>query len=391
MEQAFIGIKTISLSTRGAHKPCSIERAVAHNKREEFHPDERHDPARRNMNRTLAGQATAAGVMGFYNDVVADAGIDRSKLRKDHVQSLECMFSLEPGTQVDALAYFEWCTRWAESKFGSANLLSSDVHFDEHQPHCHVLFAPLRQGKWTGGNDLDGAKLNALRDDFFDQAFEHWGLLRPVEKLRGEVLRAGVAAVLDELRRTSDPMLSSPAWPCVLRFIASDPRSLMAHYGIRPMTPKQKHVPTAAQLHIKHSKPTAKDRDPKPLCFQRHAQPETVTLSKKTHGKTESDALYAFQKSSCKQGDETAAPSASKPPPPDRPVVADSSAEVSTLTAPNQHHREGTKETRERETEHQAGQWCEELGEFINEPPRPSRAARQAADEWVAASLTHLH
>ena len=44
--------------------------------------------------------------------------------------------------------------------------------------------------------------------------------------------------------------------------------------------------------------------------------------------------------------------------------------------------------TRERDGGHEAGQWCEELGEFIQAPEPASRAARAAADTWVHSRIT---
>lgn len=46
-----------------------------------------------------------------------------------------------------------------------------------------------------------------------------------------------------------------------------------------------------------------------------------------------------------------------------------------------------TSVTRERDGDHDAGRWCEELGEFIQASAPASRAARAAADAWAATSL----
>ena len=43
--------------------------------------------------------------------------------------------------------------------------------------------------------------------------------------------------------------------------------------------------------------------------------------------------------------------------------------------------------TRERDSDREAGHWCEELGEFIQVTASASREARAAAEAWVVASL----
>ena len=44
--------------------------------------------------------------------------------------------------------------------------------------------------------------------------------------------------------------------------------------------------------------------------------------------------------------------------------------------------------TRERDGDHEAGQWCEELGEFIQAPEPALRASRAAANAWVYSRIT---
>ena len=43
--------------------------------------------------------------------------------------------------------------------------------------------------------------------------------------------------------------------------------------------------------------------------------------------------------------------------------------------------------TRERDGDREAGQWCEELGEFIQAPAPASRVAREAANARAATEL----
>lgn len=45
--------------------------------------------------------------------------------------------------------------------------------------------------------------------------------------------------------------------------------------------------------------------------------------------------------------------------------------------------------TRERDGDYNAGQWSEELGEFIQVPAPPSRAARDAANDWTRLGIRY--
>jgi len=144
-------IKTIGLSRCNGRKPCTLLEAAKHNLRQiqsELGANGHIDPCRMAHNVTLAGPSTAAQVQARANELLST--VDTSKLKRDHVQSLEVVFSLPPGTPIEPLAYFAKCVEWLRVAVPLPVLLAV-VHMDEAAPHAHVLLLPVMGGQHVGG------------------------------------------------------------------------------------------------------------------------------------------------------------------------------------------------------------------------------------------------
>lgn len=66
---------------------------------------------------------TPEAVAALARKLMADAGV--GKLRKDHAQAIELLFSLAPDTAINLGDYFRRCVAWTGEKLGVSNVLSA--------------------------------------------------------------------------------------------------------------------------------------------------------------------------------------------------------------------------------------------------------------------------
>lgn len=214
-----------------------IRAAAAHNKRSiqaEVGAGGNIDPRRSGLNECLTGPETPEAVALLARDRLQAAGL--TKLRKDAVRALEFVVSLPPTHTINDRAFFVSCVEWVASRYGGySNILSADIHRDEAAPHLHVLLLPLIDGRMKGSDLLGGRALLAqMHNDFHAQVANHYGLKRATARLTGKGKVAGVAAVLKQLKTTSDAALQSKVWGVIRECAERDPSPFMQALGIDP-------------------------------------------------------------------------------------------------------------------------------------------------------------
>jgi hypothetical protein len=226
----FFAVKSIGLSRVNGRKPCTLLQAARHNLREiqaEMGAVGRIDPMRSASNIVLHGPSTAGEVQVQADALLAAAGIGTDKLRRDHCQGIEAVFSLPTGALVgDRPAYFRQCLAWVARATGLP-VLSAVVHNDEAEQHLHVLVLPVRGCAHVGSSPIDRIELKRLRDDFFTQVAGPAGLKRTGAKVRGEVKKWAVAAVLSRCEVLGLPSATGPLWTVLVAAIEREPTAAM--------------------------------------------------------------------------------------------------------------------------------------------------------------------
>ena len=227
---AHFSVKSIGLSKVNGRKTCNLLTAARHNLREiqaELGAVGRINPMRSASNIVLHGPASASEVQAQADALLAGAGINTSKLRRDHCQAIEAVFSLPTDAAVtDPAAYFARCLEWVA---GALHLpvLSAVLHRDEQAPHLHILLLPVKGRVYAGSAPIDRTELKRLRDAFFAQVAGPAGLRRQDAKLRGNVKEWAVAAVLSRCEAMGLPAAIGPMWDFLVGAIKRDPDSAM--------------------------------------------------------------------------------------------------------------------------------------------------------------------
>ncbi len=230
----FIAFKTIGLSRVNGRKPCTLVQAAAHNLRQlqgELGALGRIDPGRSAENVLVSGPDTPEGVQALATSLLAEAGIDPAKMRRDRVQALELVVSLPPGAAIDAEGYFARCMAWLAKALPLPILLAT-AHNDESAPHLHALLLPVLDGQYVGGRPIERAALLRLREGFFKEVAGPAGLQRTGAKLRGASKALALAAVLQRCEEMGLPLANGPLWPVMLTAIERDPTAAVQALGI---------------------------------------------------------------------------------------------------------------------------------------------------------------
>lgn len=246
-------LKSIGLSTIGGRKPCTLLQAARHNLREaqqEQGARSHIDPGRAHLNWVITGPPTALEVANLARERMQAAGVNVDRLRKDHVQAIELLFSLHAQSSLDEAAYFQACHDWAVRRFGPGNMLSAVVHHDEPAPHCHVLLLPLANGQMAAKTLKDKRALSSLRDSFYAEVASQFGLSHGQKRMSPLERRMAADAILARLHAGNDPCTRSALWQAIRDSIESRPEPYVTALGLSITLPVAKVKPRRTSTQI---------------------------------------------------------------------------------------------------------------------------------------------
>ena len=133
-------------------KATALLGALKHNLREIISTAHEHkhaiDASKSCHNVILRGARTSAEVKGFHNQLKEMNAI--KSLRHDHVAAVEVVVSA-PSNYLGPLEYFEAAVAFFE-RFWAQPILSAVAHFDQPNPHAHILVSPFANGRLIGSS-----------------------------------------------------------------------------------------------------------------------------------------------------------------------------------------------------------------------------------------------
>ena len=232
----YFAVKSIGMSKVNERKPCSLLNAARHNLREiqaEHGAVGRIDVARMHHNIVLHGPAVAADVQAHAVALLGAAGIDPDKMRRDHCQAIEAVFSLPRVSPVhDPDAYFARCLVWLAGAL-PLPMISAVVHRDESELHMHVLLLPLVKGVHVGRKPIhDRMAVSGLSESFFVKVAGPAGLKRSGAKLYGMAKKRAISAVLCRCEAQGLPAANGALWAVLEAAIHRDPLPALLALGM---------------------------------------------------------------------------------------------------------------------------------------------------------------
>lgn len=215
----------------------TLAAAEAHNRRKipvELDSFAHIDPSRSALNRELIS-LNGISLEDTILDVLHKRGVDlkhRTNKRPDKGYAIEWLFSVTVGYTGNHLELYADCLSWLESYFPDCPLVHAVVHYDENEPHMHVIMIPL-QGSRLPASDLlsyKGGARTRINSLYAALGGKH-GLV-PRASLRGAVKKAAAKAVIEVLNHRGVPAVLQHAWPAMKACIQNSPDGFLDPLGI---------------------------------------------------------------------------------------------------------------------------------------------------------------
>lgn len=181
---------------RKIKNPAGLSNVVAHNSREAVYdrdmrvldkPDYIQHPELRKHNE--GDRPDAEAVHKRRNDRIREADLKR-KPKKDAAVAIEVTVTASPEwfaehTPKEVKAYFADARKALTDRFGAANLLQWNTHWEETSPHMHVLFVPImateKGDKYASSEFLGGRRgLGEFQEYMFQKVGKRYGLERGI-------------------------------------------------------------------------------------------------------------------------------------------------------------------------------------------------------------------
>ena len=205
---AYIEIKAISDKAKATCTPLNVARHNLRTIKAELlgREGDTINPSRCHLNKILRGPGKPLAVVELMDKVIADYGAVIK--RKDQIKLFEIVVS--PKQTVQNLdGFFEEAISWLVNWF-NCPLVSAIVHLDESEPHMHLLFVPLREGRLQGDAVMGKRQdLARLQSGFQSQLGKKFNLSERVNYTKKERI-AGARIISDKLR--SGEPLSPDQW-----------------------------------------------------------------------------------------------------------------------------------------------------------------------------------
>lgn len=150
--------------------------ALRHNLREIVSTAHEHrhaiDSSKSRLNVILRGARTSEAVKALHEQLKENNAI--KSLRRDYVAAVEVVVSA-PSNYLGPLEYFEASVAFFE-RFWRQPILSAVAHFDQPNPHAHILVSPFANGRLIGSSLIGyKSKISALARSFHTEVGKSFG------------------------------------------------------------------------------------------------------------------------------------------------------------------------------------------------------------------------
>ena len=211
----------------------------AHNARKipiELQPNGRIDPEKSLYN-TVIVDIDFDSLESKVKKVISDAGINieggRYK-RPNKGLAIEWLFTVTPGFECDYLALYKETLKWLRQWLPCCPIVYAVIHFDEADPHMHVVMVPL-DGKRLPASKILGYKgvSRARVIDLYEQVGKKFGLSHPA-RLTGAAKKRAAELTIKVCERFSYRNKLGKMWQPFVMAIQSRPEPFMDVLGINP-------------------------------------------------------------------------------------------------------------------------------------------------------------
>lgn len=167
--------------------------------------------------------------------LIRGAGIDVSKgayKRQDKGLAIEWMFTVTPGFNCNFSDLYIDCLHWLKNVFPECPVAHAVIHFDEDDPHLHVIMVPIKEGKMPASRILGFKGSSRSREnDIYEQVGKKYGLSYPLN-LKGAVKRYASDVAIGACEKLPYRNVLTPLWKPLVMAIKSRPEPFLEALGI---------------------------------------------------------------------------------------------------------------------------------------------------------------
>lgn len=230
-----ISLRGILLRRKGrAH---TLAMAEAHNRRKipvELESFAHIDPSKTSLNVELISLQDISledVILGVLNESAVDLN-SRTNKRKDKGFAIEWLFSVTLGYAGNHLQLYTDCLVWLKEYFPNCPVVHAVIHYDENEPHMHVIMVPLE------GNRLPASKVLSFKGGYrsrinslYAAVGEKHGLVSRAP-LRGATKKAAADAIILACNRRGIPAFLMNIWTPLKTCILNNPDDFLVPFGI---------------------------------------------------------------------------------------------------------------------------------------------------------------
>ena len=230
-----ISLMGILLKRKGpAH---TLAMAEAHNRRKipaELSSFSHIDPSKSVLNQELIALKGVSLEDAVLN-VLHDRGIDpnnRNNKRIDKGFAIEWLFSVTLGYEGDHLSLYNDCLSWLAAYYPDCPLVHAVIHYDENEPHMHVIMIPIRGNSLPASDILSFKGEARTRNGNLYAAIGKKHGLTLKTSLKGAIKKRAAEVVIDALEKRNTPSFMGNIWPAIKSSIRNSPDEFLDPLGI---------------------------------------------------------------------------------------------------------------------------------------------------------------
>ena len=129
------------------------------------------DPKRTHLNVRRSEHSEKEELKTLIDRRIAEREVQQKKVRKDAVKMISVLVTASPEyinnlDRQEQIRYFDETYQWCKKKFGKANCIEMNIHFDETNPHAHISIVPIIKGKLCAKEIMTMKFLYEIQDEF---------------------------------------------------------------------------------------------------------------------------------------------------------------------------------------------------------------------------------
>lgn len=228
----------------------TLSMADLHNTRQiptEFETFNHIDPTKIHLNEELINLGDES-LEDKVKRLIDEGGINLESGRYQRANkglAIEWLFTVTPGFNCDYRELYSKSLNWLVNTFPGCPIAHAIIHFDEADPHMHVIMVPI-QGKRLPASKILGFKgvSRSRLNDLYEKVAKEFGLSHPT-RLSGAVKRRAAEITIKVCEKFDYRKILGRLWQPLIMAIQSRPEPFMEALGVVIRPEELGHYKTA--------------------------------------------------------------------------------------------------------------------------------------------------